>query len=212
MSATPRFVILLLALLVASCFTADPSHIVFKCDAANPCLDGQSCIGGYCKASTQVGDLAADFADAGMMMNTGCADNRGSAVGQSWACPGAFAAGHASDLCKTGWSLPTDATKVDLTKCNQLSGFFIANVPGKYLPPWGSSVSCIQGNPFENKVFFGCGAVSAPDYQTDSGATCSGFGRAVNCPTASKSWDCPTGNDLSLTSNQVTTDGVLCTK
>lgn len=145
-----------------------------------------------------------------MTIASGCADNGGHQVGMAWACPGSFGAGKAASLCKAKWSIPADSSKVDLASCNLLSGFFVANLPGKYLPPWGTSVSCIPGNPLEMKIFFGCGAVASADYEPDSTFKCSGFSRAVNCPTATKSWDCPTTHDLASTINKVATDGVLC--
>lgn len=146
-----------------------------------------------------------------MSMASGCADNGGVLVGSAWACPGKFSAGQARALCKSKWSVAVDASKVDLAACNKISGFFASSVVGKWVPPWGSAVTCMAGGMFDNKILFGCGGASGTDYQPDSTAMCSGFFRAVNCPAPSNSWTCPpTMGDIDHAATSVSTDGVLC--
>lgn len=202
--------ILVALLLLAGCFQPDSSRIVYRCDSANPCPDGLACSNGTCGSAMQTGsDLGGDMAET---KNTGCADGMGFPVGMAWACPGTFGSGQAAGRCAATWSICTDASKVDLTKCNLLDGFFVADVRGKWTPAWGTSVTCVAGGMFDNKVFFGCGILADSEYKPDTTFKCSGFGRAVSCPTLTTSWDCPGSHDLSLAINKVLKDGVLCCK
>lgn len=213
-SAPPLTSFLMSLALASGCFAEPAAHPPFRCDDSNPCPGSQICSGGLCQDSPTTNMDFGGGSDGGTggndmtMATSGCADGKGTLVGSAWACPGLFSAGKAQQLCAAKYSVAQDATKVSLNACNALSGFFNANVFGKYLPPWGGSISCISGGQFDSKVVFGCGGKSGSGYEPDSATQCSGFSRAADCPTTGK--DCQSPNDLTNLSNTVAGDGVLC--
>lgn len=126
---------------------------------------------------------------------------RGTQVGTAYACPGAFTSGAGRQQCAQGWKVCTSATGIDQTKCDTLSGFFIADVPGFLV---GATEMCTAST--VNSLWFGCGGRQS-SVRTAT-MQCGGFKKDMDC-TAS-GWSCNMKHDLNQTSNSNATDGVLC--
>lgn len=187
------------ALILSGCFDPDTSHLTILCDAARPeCPDGQSCINNRC---TPVGDVPDGGDTADMTLAEGCTSGRGTQLGSAYACPGAFAATFVKQRCAPSWKICTSATGIDLTKCDTLSGFFIADVPGSWT---GTMEMCTASN--MNPIWFGCGGKQ--ELVRTAMVQCGGFPKSMEC--RATGWSCNAKQDLNQTENTNASDGVLC--
>jgi hypothetical protein len=197
--------------LFLGCFSPDYSAIPIKCDADNPCPQGQSCGQGVCQAANTVdGATLSDAASDLNVPSNGCANGTGTATGnKAYACPGAFSSGQARSLCSFGWHVCNDATSINAVTCNALPGFFVAEVLGSRLNP-PQNPSCSPTSVL-NRLLFGCGFSAS--YTAYYAAGCSGFNRFIEWKTdgsTNQYWDLSAGHSIDKAINHVATDGVLC--
>lgn len=211
-----RAAVVTILLILASCFGSQTSGIPLACSKEQPgCPSGLSCVDGVCTQAAPLDQGSGSVTDsAGTDQSTsyGCANAGGSQVGAAWACPGVFGAGGAAPRCAQGWRPCTAATGIDLTLCNSLGGFFVADVPGawtnNYLAPL-----CRTTNDLEREVFFGCGKTGRYSFPADN--ACQGFGRSLECATTQSDWTCAVsgrGHTLADAANRNAADGILCCK
>lgn len=206
----------LIALQLLGCFQPDLSHYPIRCDAQNACPTDQACLAGLCTATNAFSDMASG-SDLSMSadLQTGpsfCKAGGGFAVGKAWACPGTFAMGTAAAQCAAGSSICTDANSVDLAACGRLNGFYIANVPGKYVYATSVPQAALCGTSDANTlpVWFGCGNVNfSRDRSLNATNSCSGFNQNLDCQLT---WNCSGGSISQVQNSNVVIDGVLCCK
>jgi hypothetical protein len=207
--------------LLFGCFNPDLTAASLNCDTSHFCPDGYSCIAGLCKLGTtgNNGDMAGGGGNPDLTPNmSGCADGAGSDVSSgsgkpAYACPGTYSAGsdptkNAARLCAVGWDICTIADTINQNTCNNLGGFFLANVAVH--SQGGSNFCGAVGGGGQMAAWAGCGKSI---YSVSQITACSGFGKAM--------FDL-SGNNLSInqpyqpltttTSNQANTNGVLCCK
>jgi len=205
--------------LLFGCFNPDLTAASLICDPSHFCPDGYSCIDGFCKMGTSSNnaDMGGGNPDLRPSMS-GCADGAGSDVSSgsgksAYACPGTYSVSsdptkNAARLCAVGWEICTVADTINQNACNNLGGFFLANVA---VHSQGTSNFCgaVSGGG-QTAAWAGCGKSVYSVYPIN---VCSGFGKAM--------FDL-SGNNLSIsqpyqpltttTSNQTSTNGVLCCK
>lgn len=203
------------------CFNPDLTAASLICDSSHFCPDGYSCIDGLCKPGTGGFQTGGDGGGIVDMTTTasGCSDAAGSDVSSgtgkpAWACPGTYQSSgdntkNAARLCASGFDLCAAADTINQNNCNNLGGFFLANVA---VHSQGGSGLCgaSNGTGGQTAAWAGCGKMV---FSVGSAPTCNGFGRAM--------FDF-NGNNLSIsspyqpltttTSNQANTNGVLCCK
>ena len=203
-----------LALTLASCFGSSTQGLPITCTKERPaCPSGLACVDGVCGGSA-VADAATstDGGSADLTPGYGCANPGGVSLGQgAFACPGTFAYGGAAGRCASGWAPCKSANGIDLSLCNSLSGFFIADVPGawtnNYLAPQCRSTMLNS----EREVFFGCGKTGA--YSFDAMNPCAGFSRSLEAATPQSKWFCPATDRphvIGDCKNDSALDGILC--
>lgn len=205
-------------LITAACFNPDYSKVTVLCSAADPsCPDGQVCVDNICVVAAGTADgSAADLSQldggetADMSIQSGCAKGGGRSVGKAgslvFACPGTFAMGQARQQCAAGWSVCSKADPVNLTACDALSGFFVADVPAFWLTNM-SNETC--GTALVNQQWYGCGS---KQMNVRTGKGCQGFQRTLDCVFGS-GWTCSnTKHSLETTMNEAPADGLLCCK
>lgn len=212
-----RLVFLPVALLFG-CFAPDLSGAMLLCDSSHFCPDGYSCVNGQCQVGTGGNPGGTDGGASGP---SGCADGMGSDVTSSssgkaaWACPGTYQASsdptkNADRLCASGFDVCTVADSVNQNTCNNLGGFFLANVAVKWT---NSSSSCGpsagQGN--QTAGFAGCG--KNVSWYVAGISSCSGFSKAMS------DWNnntlqigSPYNPLTTTTTNSASSNGVLCCK
>ena len=199
----------------------DESSVTLLCDGAHPCPDGQSCgEEGICiapiNADLGMVDQATPPADLRAAPVVGCSGSGGKQIGQAVACPGAFVEGQAASLCDAakGYHIckVADLSKIDSVAADQLTGFYIVEVPGYYLmmssrdsPTCGSSA---VGSP----VWFGFGGLSSSLVHEHPATKCSGIDRSVDCSQSGGAWFCKAIGDMTRVENKTATDGVACCK
>lgn len=219
-----RLVFLPVALLFG-CFAPDLSGAMLLCDSSHFCPDGYSCVNGQCQIGTGGNPGGTDGGtgggtDGGSSGPSGCADGMGSDVTSSgkaaWACPGTYQASsdptkNADRLCSSGFGICTVADSVNQNTCNNLGGFFLANVAVKWTN--GSSScgpSAGQGN--QTAGFAGCGKNVSQWYVSGISA-CSGFLKAMS---DSSNFTLQIGSPYNplttTTSSNAASNGVLCCK
>lgn len=206
---------------LAGCFNPPLDGVTLTCTSEDPrCPDGQSCQNGICRAEPR--DLAAS-AD-GMaatdgappdQARPGCSKGGGVQVGGAWACAGTFAKGGAATLCAVGFAPCKSPANIDLAACNQLPGFFVADVLAfsqfpechNVDPPLFRCGSYQAG--FDNRLRYGCGGLAKPYVLTSCQRQCAGFDRALNC---SREVDYICGASMSLAdeANILPAIGTLC--
>ncbi len=200
-------------LALSACFHPDLSQVTLTCEAGStPCPDGLVCQAGVCTdPNRNLPDAAADLvvspADLAMPV-LGCARGAGFPVGDAYACTGPFKSGQALGLCAAGFVPCTAAPKPDLSACNKLQGFFVANVVGRYNVAGDlTGVKC-TGNDFY-RVVYGCGN---PIQGRTAATSCGSFWQLIDCQDTSANFRCPVGPfpDISQLSNPFPLDGVLC--
>lgn len=208
-----RPTILLSLALSAGCF--DLGTPPLRCSAQETtCPDGLVCVGEMCQSPTNppTGDLGTG--KDGAMVQPGCADGKGFAVGTkgAWACPGTWAktAPRAAALCATGFHVCANSNLVSESECLTVNpGFYIAEVFGSIDETVQSSSQCMMSNKY-NPVWYGCGPISAApaDKSYIATAACNGFRAGLHCA-GTNGLSCPT-MVLDDTTNTKATNGVLC--
>ncbi len=203
-------VLILPSALFLGCFSPDYSAIPIKCDADNPCPQGQSCGQGVCLSGAPTdGGTSADAASDLSIPTNGCADGKGKSTGTKvYACPGTFGMGQARSLCSFGWHVCSDVTNVNIPNCQTLSGFFVSEVLGSRLSP---QVPTCGPTSVLNRLLFGCGMSTS--YTANNGTGCAGFKDFIEWKVDGSTtpfWDLSAGNGLDKAVNHVATDGVLC--
>ncbi len=193
-----RTLLSLFTILVGACFDPDTSRIVLLCPDGNPCKDGGQ--------GTQDMTMSSRM---DLTQSTGCAAGIvGHSVGNNaFACPKTFGQNEAPTLCAPGWQLCTDATKINLTACNSLTEFFIANSPGFYANSGSPTMEvCAQNTGGNQSAWFGCG--SSPSHVSTSTTACNGFQLVADCQ--SGSFLTCAGIVIESVHNNNDNDGVLC--
>ena len=197
-------------ILLAGCSIADPATVPLSCDTANPCPSARTCIDGQCsdQPDLSIVDLGIDASTDGMLPvpdlaePNGCKGSGSRLAPGEWRCQGTFGgAVKASSLCASGYSPCSKLTPTALTACNALPGFFASTQMGsrRDTDPIGTS-RCDLAEIV--KTVFGCGAGTLASMQ------CSGLTRVIDCSASVLTWTC--GTSLDTTSQNVSTNGVLC--
>lgn len=198
-------------LLLAGCTVADPATVPLVCDTANPCPAGRSCADGQCSETPDLSivlDLGIDASSDGPVPDlaepNGCKSGTGTRLAPGeWRCQGTFGGAiKASSLCSSGYSLCTKLTAGALTACNGLPGFFASTQMGSRRDTDPVGTSRCDGAEIV-KTIFGCGSGG-----TAASMPCSGLPRLIDCSASVLTWTC--GSSLDTTSQNVSTNGVLC--
>jgi hypothetical protein len=145
-----------------------------------------------------------------MSLASTCASGRGTRVGAAYACPGSFKPGQVAAQCAAGSAPCTSAAGVDLAACESLSGFFLANVVGRYPVPGDlSGVQCTGTDYY--RVVYGCGN---PAKARGAATVCASFAQLIDCRDINSDFQCstPPFDDISNMTNPYPLDGVLCCK
>ena len=200
------------------CF--DPGVAPLRCSEAQPaCPDGLICQGGMCQAAdsadaSAIVDMSSVDIRVSDMNQSGCASGAGFPIGAMgcWACAGTFSpAKTASSLCASGYSLPTNATKIPDADCIKVSGgFFMSSVFGassrNFADPSFSQCGVWTGGLVE-PGYFGCG--TAPQSGTlNPSAVCNGFRQHLQCNSI-LGLLCPQ-TSINQNTNTTATNGVIC--
>lgn len=198
-------------LVLAACVRPDENLIKIICgDGQPPCPEGKSCVAGFCAGAVDAAVTDDAATDASMTTDQassmpdlrpvqGCASGTGVALGaMASACPGAFSAGQARQRCATGWSLCTQASKVDLAAAASLQGFFVADQPA-YWSGTKDIETC--GTSLGNQLLYGAGTGGRAGT-----AKCGGFMVVRDVETG---WSTSNGS-LDNAANTNAKDGVLC--
>lgn len=210
-----RLAVLSLLCLFGACFQEQPADRVWRCSADQPqCPEGQSCVNNWCvKDGTAMPDLA--MSDAGMadMASPPCLNGFPLGTKGVWACRGAFSptGTKASGLCRNGYKLCTDGSKVTSAEClaSSISGFFFADVPGE--GAMAALVKCAAGGNGSGATWFGCGSyVDGRSPSADSGVGCKNFTRISFCDTAGGFTCNYTDQRLDAQQLDKPANGVLC--
>lgn len=192
---------LALVALLAACFQPADGKVPIRCDADNPCPDGQVCTAGLCAVEAPP-DLA--ITDMATIASVGCAASNGVKIGdQMWGCPGAFSIGQARSLCAKGWAVCTSLTSVDKTSCYARTAVFVADVPAYYPIPLGPIMCSTTTTP--DRQFAACGTNGTAEYPSSS---CSGFARFAVHGIAG--FDFSNGHSLDKAIGNTASNGVLC--
>lgn len=195
----------------ASCYSPDLTGVRYTCDTANPyCPDGLTCVGGICQLpGGDSGDGGIGPAPDGGAAISGCRSGTGTKVGTAFACPGRFnnnvfdSVPTASQRCADGYKLCTDSVGIDLSACQNLSGFFASQVPVHRENQTMLVCGAASGN--QSRLFAGCGR--ATNTVLSLSPACTGFDQALDC--SDPQWTCDR-NSLDNTSQKNDFDGVLC--
>ena len=200
--------------LLFGCFAPDLAGAMFLCDPSHFCPDGYSCVSGRC----QIGNGGTSTGDGGASGPSGCADGMGSEVSGSsagkpaWACAGTYQASsdpakNATKLCAAGYDICAVADSINLNTCNNLGGFYLANVPVRWqftTPSCGPSGG--QGN--QTAGFAGCGKSVNSVFGISS---CSGFSKAMSdWQNSTLQISSPFSPLTTTTSSSASSNGVLC--
>ncbi len=200
--------------LLFGCFAPDLTGTMLMCDSSHFCPDGYSCIAGVCKLGSGGNPTGSDGGSGG---SSGCADGMGSDVSASaaspaWACPGTYQASsdtskNATKLCASGYDLCTAADTVNQNSCNNLGGFFLANVVVRWQ---NFREEC--GTAGNNQVagFAGCGKAI---YGSTNIPSCGGFQKGMfEFNNTQLSISSPYSPLATTTKNDSSSNGVLCCK
>lgn len=217
-----RFLIIALALV--GCFNPDYSKVSYTCDEFHGCPQETVCYQGICRYPWQIPIQAADGgADQSVMVMvdaapaSGCATGGGVRLSQdAWACPGLFTPGKVRAVCAAGYGVCKDASHIDLTACQRVTGFYIADVRGRDqrldCTKDANAVKCDYQNQQESPLWFGCGA--GLTYTPKCLRGCSGFTQALNGAEAAREPGPPFVDsytpDLEGQRNNESLIGVLC--
>ena len=206
-----RLAVLSLMCLFVACFQEPPADRVWRCSVDKPqCPEGQSCQNDWCvKDGTAMPDLMSQDAASDMSMPP-CTDGFPLGSKGVWACRGAFSptGTKASALCRNGYKLCTDASRLTSTECaSTLTGFFFADVPGE--GSMSNLIKCAAGGNGSGSTWFGCGTYT-DNPSADSSVGCKGFTRISFCYPA-RGFTC-NASDLRLDAQQLDkpANGVLC--
>lgn len=199
------FASIIVAILINGCYQIDYSKTTVTCTAANPdCPPGLSCQNEIC---VQIAD-AAGSSDAGVPSDlktddlatnpTLCPGGGDKPIGAARGCPGAFAAGKASQRCPVGWTICKTLSQVDSAICMNISSFYVSSQSG-YWTGNMSNETC--GAAIGNQLLFGCGSGGRV-----SKGTCGGMPRVVD---VAGPWS---ASDGTVTTAALTdgAQGVLC--
>lgn len=213
---------------LVGCFDAGVSDREFLCDKERPqCPSGRECIEGRCRSvgadlsvadGGQVVDLAGPVTDLSFS-GSGCKSGGGfnvtSPQGSTicFACPGLFAptptTSRASELCASGWTIPTSASSVDIGKCNTTEGFFVAEVAVWWKDFITNGCGITKDYQREFPGFAGCG--KGMDFTRPVSVPCSGFGMArLDHGNATLEVIAPFSPVSTTATNERTNYGVLC--
>lgn len=208
MQRCDRFVHILAILILPmfmACFQVDYSKTVTTCTAANPeCPPGLFCQNEICVQRSD-SDGAADSGVTTDLNKVDLAENPtlcpgggDKPIGAARGCPGAFAAGKASQRCPAGWAICKTIAQVDPSICMNIASFFVSTQSG-YWTGNTSNENC--GAAIGNQLLFGCGAAGR-----SSKGTCGGMPRVVD---VAGPWS---ASDGTVTTAALTdgAQGVLC--
>lgn len=177
---------LLFALALVCCYNPDLSKTQYRCTRQQPqCPSGQYCIDDVCRFPGDTGDMSVtgDLQSMDLAPSTGCASSKGASLGpKAWACPGKYGPGKVGALCAPGYSICTTSDGIDLSLCQRVLGFYIANVRGydeRFDCDPYKMVHCTYMNQQERPLWFGCGGSPLSFVQTCL-QSCSGFRQALN--------------------------------
>lgn len=215
-----RSAVLLLCSVLTGCFQPNLDGVTLTCtESDDRCPDGLFCISGVCRAKKQDAGLVSDGgfggdAAAPDQATSGCATAGGIQLGSAWACAGTFPKGGAATLCATGFSPCKSPAGIDLAACNQLVGFFVADVLGfsqfaecrNVDPPF---FRCSYQTGFDNRLRYGCGGLPKPYVLTSCMRQCGGFDRALNC-SQEVDYTCGSSMGLADEANLLAAIGTLC--
>lgn len=197
--------------LLVGCFDPDLTTAQLLCDSSHFCPDGFSCIAGICQMGSGSGS-----SDGGVLANSGCSDGKGSDVSGSvakpaWACPGTYqaladATKNATRLCAAGFSICTMADTINLSTCNNVNGFYLADVPARF--GFGNS-SCGTAGNNQSAAWAGCGKSTS----NINNIMCGNFTKAmVDWQNQQLDINSPFSPLATTTQNDASTNGVLCCK
>ncbi len=203
--------------LLFGCFNPDLTAATLICDPGHFCPDGYSCIDGVCKPGT--GGFQTDGGGIVDMTTTmsGCSDGKGSEVSSSsvkpaWACPGTYQASgdstkNADRLCAVGFAICTLADTVSQNSCNNVNGFFLADVPVRFQ---NFNSSCGVSGGGQTPAWAGCGKSTG---NVANISACGGFGKAMyDFNNTQLKINSPFTPLAATTQNDATSNGVLCCK
>lgn len=188
----------LVAILFAACFQSADGRVPIRCDADNPCPDGQVCRIGLC-AFEEAPDLA--ISDMATVASVGCAASNGVKIGNLiWGCPGVFGLGQARSLCAKGWTVCKSLSAADRTACEAQISLFIADIPA-HRP--STALVCSPTTIYQ-RLFAAC----ASTMSLGMTEACGGFYRFAIDQTAG--FDFSNGHSLDKAIGNTPTNGVLC--
>ena len=205
--------------LLFGCFNPDLTAATLICDPGHFCPDGYSCIDGLCKPGTGGFQTGADggIVDMTAPVVSGCSDGKGSDVSSSstkpaWACSGTYQAStdgtkNADRLCAVGFAVCTMADTVSQNTCNNVSGFFLADVPVRF-QNFNSSCGVPGGG--QTPAWAGRGKSTS---NVANISACGGFGKAMyDFNNTQLKINSPYTPLSTTTQNDSGTNGVLCCK
>lgn len=186
-------------------YACDPKH------GAVDCPEGFRCVDRLCVAPNAAPDLGS---------NSGCASG-GTLLAlahgeRAWACSGSFSAGGFASLCSDAPGThvcgqdPRDDELLKLLDCDQVDGFYLAQLAITVMPNAGSyDAKCDMPPGAAPRALLGCGIgssaihLNAPD--------CHALHHAILCP-ASGAWSCSEQAGLMDAAHDGSTDeaGTLC--
>lgn len=198
-----------LILCFAGCFS-EPSAPEIKCDANNPCSEGFFCDGNS-SCQPVASDMAGSSSGSDASMASLCRSGQGTAIGAAWACPGMCAAGSCGSLCASGSSVCTRSDGIDMVAASNLTGFFLADVPGYYFPPTRTDTSCGGNVATAAPIMFGVG--KNQQYVTENAAkNCAGFTKSADCGASPRIASCSAPWNVSTITIHAAQNGVICCK
>lgn len=204
--------IFLFSIFLFGCFAPDLTATQLLCDESHFCPDGFSCIAGICQMGSGGGGTGSD----GGVSSSGCADGKGSdvssSVKSSWACPGTYQANgdntkNAARLCAAGYSICTSAEAVNLSTCNNVNGFYLADVPVRF-QSFNSSCGIAGNN--QTPAWAGCGKSTS---SVSNIGGCNNFAKAMyDFNNQQLDINSPFSPLAGTTQNDSSSNGVLCCK
>jgi hypothetical protein len=218
------FGLTLVALTFAGCFSPNLEGVSFVCDESNPqCPAGYTCTEGRCVqgSGTSMMEPPTSTVDGGSgnAGAAGCSAGVGFDVSKdvarpTYACPGTFQNDfgnpqrNVNRLCAAGYAVCTDANRVNLSACNQITtGYFVARVDTRRQSGM-TDVQCGTPNgTYREELWAGCGRTSKEIFQ----ANCSGFTSARDCDPMS-TFFCMYKGWLETATNTDPNSGALCCK
>lgn len=210
-----RKIMLFSITLLVGCFAPDLTATQLLCDESHFCPDGFSCIAGIC----QLGSGSGGTDGGGGSLTSGCADGKGTDVSggtvkPAWACPGTYQADgdrtkNAARLCAAGYDICTTAATINQSTCNNVNGFFLADVTVRFQ---GITGSCGTASGNQVAAWAGCGK-SNSSIGSLGGQGCSNFTKAMyDWNNQQLDINSPFSPLAGTTQNDSSTNGVLCCK